>query len=208
MSERNRRYIPAEWAEPGEGEGAPKLGGGVTVDKDGNTITARGRNRPDQRYELDSIELANRRLARALAEEPATVVICGAGRSIVVRSPSGNFYRTDENGDGCTCPDRDRLNKSDRASVECKHETIVGIRLAEYGEYDALPVGAEWVAEFLQIAGETAAVHIHDGELPATKTHNVWVCERTPEFYTALSAMQAKYSQLPMPEIGGLTDVD
>lgn len=204
MSDRNRTYIPAEWAEPGEGGGHPKLSGGVTVDSHGNVITARARNRPDQRYLLSAEELSARRLARALVEEPDTVVVAGPTLTIIMRSVSGNVMVLNQYGLECSCPDRDRLDASDHADVRCKHEIIADMRLTDYGGYENLPVGTGFVAQLFGIAPETAAELFNQNILPALKIHNVWVAEQTPEFASAVAALASRYVDEPLPNLEDL----
>lgn len=185
---RNRRiYIPATWAKPGEGGGAPKLSGGQTIDKQTGDPAPRGLNRPDQRYRLPIEEVWARRADRAEAEYPATVIAQGCNGNIELRAPSGNNYELTRDGTGCDCPDQMKLSASYEEATMCKHGLCVLIAMAEAGGYENLPMGVNRLAEVLGIAQRTAEQLCANGKIPATKRHEVWLCTPGPALFTAIA---------------------
>jgi hypothetical protein len=197
---RHRQYIHAEWAAPGAGGGHPKLSGGVTIDDQGNVIQARAFNRPDQRYDQSEAELTARRLARAAAEKPNSVVLMGAGNIIEFRAESGNNYDLMADGTGCDCPDQWRLNESGKTGVVCKHSAICASVLADVGGYDFLPLATSKIAELIGIDVRTAEHLCQIGFIVAAKVNGVWVIPNDTATVDQIDAYKAKIIG-EMPEL-------
>lgn len=170
----NRRYIPADWAPAGEGEGAPKLSGGVEVDIRTGATVGRGLNRKNQRYELTSTELQARRAATAAAEYAATSVCLGAEGVYEVRGPSGNCYDVSPNLVTCDCPDWYKQEQTGYGIVRCKHIIIVITALNDSAYPFGLPWGVSKMAEALGIAERTVQHLCQEGEFVAYKVNNNW----------------------------------
>lgn len=171
----HRVYVPATWAEPGEGGGQPKLDGGVTLDENGAPTTARGFNRPDSRYAQPVETIRANRATRATSEEPYTVVLRGANSTIFLRAPSGNNYDLQSDGTGCNCPDQLRLDASYGEGEQCKHSLIAQMKLTAIGGYIYLDWSSSMMAETLGCDVRTVENLCHEGKINAFKANKVWV---------------------------------
>lgn len=189
-SRKRREWIPSEWSAPGEGGGAPKLGGGIEIDTKTGQEAPRSYNRPDQRYALPAGELQSRREARAAAEYPDTVILIGEDNIIEVRSISGNNYSVASDMQSCDCPDNLRLIASGRTDVACKHRLMA--QMAWAAELSGIPIpwSTARAAQEAGVAVETVRQACANGLVVASKVHNVWLIQ--PNQGQTLAAMYTR----------------
>jgi len=173
----HRIYIPATWAAPGTGGGAPKLSGGVTIDHKTGAPAPRALNRPDQRYNQPLSTIIANRQARAASEYATSVTLLGAEGRYEVRSPSGNSYDVGSAVLDCDCPDWFRLDESGYGIIRCKHIYIVMTALSDPGLPQGIPWSCAKLAEECTCAERTAQHLCQIGDCIATLTHNVWVIQ-------------------------------
>lgn len=172
---RNRRHwVPAEWAPAGGGSGHPKIGGGFEVDTKTGEEAPRGFNRPDQRYALSEAELTARRDARAASEYPSSVILLNSDGAYQVRSESGNNYLVAAGNAACNCPDYLRLQQSGKLTVQCKHQKLVALALADPMTGGVINWSCEHTAAYSGIAIDTVRRACREGVLPAVLQHRVW----------------------------------
>lgn len=181
----NRVYIPATWAEPGEGEGHPKLSGGYEVSRNNGGEAPRGLNRTDQRYTLPASEMQARRQARAAAELPSLIFMqtelgrwecqTTSGKSVDC-VPLAEMAFEGEDGELhlCQCEDDWRLRQSGyELATACKH--VEGLRLY----LDATPVddqfySLEWLSEQTGYSLRALEQQAANGSIPADKIGRQW----------------------------------
>lgn len=204
----HRRYVPATWAEPGEGGGAPKESGGYTVDTRTSGPAPRAFNRPDQRYLLSVTEAQTRRNDRAAAEYADTVILAGDNGLIEVRSSSGNNYDVDHDRAFCDCPDHWRLSQSYVVDVKCKHRVMVETAIAAVGGYANLDWSCDRVAEELGLDRRTVEALCEEGFFDAVKIHQVWVISNGGTLPVQIAAYRDKIIGDPESTIATLTAAD
>lgn len=169
-----RRYIGAKWKPAGEGGGHPKISGGYETDTRGHPITARGFNRPDQRYTAPAADLRAKRETRAMMEVGDTSVTLISGGRVGIRTITGNIYRVDPTALTCDCPDMVRLRANpDYDDVYCKHILIAQIAIGQ-GTPQGLPWSCAAIAEAAGCEPRTVENHIRQGHLTASKINGVW----------------------------------
>lgn len=176
-SDDHREYIPATWASAGQGNGHPKLSGGVTVDRRTGEVAPRALNRPDSRYEQPQATIIANRIARGEAEYAGTVILIGSGDRYEVRAISGNNYDVSADRLHCDCPDWLRMEESGYGIVKCKHIYMVQMALDDPQLAHGVPYSCDKVAEMLGADTRTIQNLCQIGECPATKRHNVWVID-------------------------------
>lgn len=170
----HRHYVPATWAEKGEGGGAPKLSGGYELDNRTGERAPRSFNRPSARYAQDAATLETNRATRGAEEAPDCYIAQGAGGETEIRTPSGNNYDIAADGFTCDCPDRQRLNQSGHPTLKCKHVYAVEAAVASAGGYANLPWAPSKWAETVGIAIRTAESLCRLGIITATKKLDCW----------------------------------
>lgn len=175
---RNREWIFAEYETDSLGVRTKVPGTGVEVDKKSRAVIPnRGLNRPDQRYELDPTEIADRRAARAVAEVGDCLAIRMDEGHVEVVSASENRYDVSgpDQDNYCACPDFRRLQLSyPGAGLVCKHILIARLKEAERFP-DPLDVGVLWIAERLGVQYRVVQVACQKGVCAATKQKRTWV---------------------------------
>lgn len=188
----NRFYQPATWSPGGGPGGSPKVSGGYEQSKTNGPISTRGINRRDQRYTESAASLIAKRNARATSEYAGTVVLQGQLGTIDLRSPSGNNYDLAGDTSTCDCPDFWRLAQSGYTTVQCKHQIIAAARVSVVGGYANLPWSTARLAEAIGVDRRTAENLCKEGEVPATKSHGIWVINYDGTVQTAIDNYQAR----------------
>ena len=182
--EGGRRYVKATWKSGTHGR--PKQSGGEEVNAKGKPITARGFNRPDQRYSKPVSEIRAARLARATELEKVALFLDN-GENYQITTPEGNRYLIALDFSKCNCGDFFRLQESypNEPGLICKHIGAIQCHANTAANWPLAWTCAKMAAA-MTVSVNTVRAHCEQRHIVAVKKLATWAIDavHAPDYVT------------------------